>query len=120
MKISIMFFIVLTFLVASFLFGCGDDDTVSSLNPTATPGGQTTAAPQPTAFPTVNVTVEEFYTNTTADLYSIWFVDDSVGYAAGADLTVIKTIDGGETWQDASPTIEDIKQDIMVISMKIE
>ncbi len=113
MKFSVMFFIVLTFLVASFLFGCGDDNT-TSLNPTATPGGQATATftPAPTGsvtpLPTINVTVEELVTNTTANLHSIWFVDDNVGYAAGADLTVIKTTDGGQTWQDASPTIEEV------------
>ena len=35
---------------------------------------------------------------TTDDLNGVTFADDSVGYAAGRNGTILKTIDGGATW----------------------
>lgn len=48
-------------------------------------------------------------TGMTQDLQAAHFLDEDVGYVAGAAGTVFKTTDGGQTWEDVSP---DIAQDL--------
>ncbi|MFI5220831.1 MAG: YCF48-related protein [Bacteroidia bacterium] len=36
--------------------------------------------------------------NTTANLYDIWFLNNTTGFACGANGTFLKTTDGGTTW----------------------
>lgn len=43
---------------------------------------------------------DKVYRNDTACIYDVFFVNDSVGYACGDRLLILKTTDGGSSWFD--------------------
>jgi photosystem II stability/assembly factor-like uncharacterized protein len=45
-------------------------------------------------------------------IYTIFFVDSLYGWAAGANSTILKTTDGGETWNEQKAPIETILRKI--------
>lgn len=45
------------------------------------------------------ITWHSKFGGTTNDLYGVYFLNDSVGWVAGDNGTIIKTTDGGENWQ---------------------
>ena len=44
-------------------------------------------------------------TGTTADLYGIYFINASTGWAVGANSKIIKTTNGGDTWTSQTPAV---------------
>lgn len=60
----------------------------------------------PVSFSGTNVAAQSLWTRensgTTADLYGVYFLNDSIGYAVGDSGTILRTRDAGGTWSKSS------------------
>ena len=55
---------------------------------------------------------------TMAWLHSVFFLDHNRGFAVGSKGTLLRTLDGGNTWQQRTASTEDVVRDIFFIDEK--
>lgn len=54
-----------------------------------------------------------------SDLYSVYFINDSLGFTSGTHGTVLKTTDGGENWESTVLNAFNTLRDVFFINSKV-
>lgn len=47
---------------------------------------------------TKQLSLQQLYSDSTVNLYSVWFINENTGYVCGSGGKILKTINGGQSW----------------------